>query len=42
MHIFIYINISNYLKVKLRMKQKEQPMQKAQNKNSSNIILHAQ
>jgi hypothetical protein len=26
----------------LRMKQKEQPMQKAQNKNSSNIILHAQ
>jgi hypothetical protein len=29
-------------KVKLRIKQQEQPIQKAQNKNSSTIILHAQ
>jgi hypothetical protein len=28
-------------KVKLRLKQKEQHMQKAQDKNSSNIILNA-
>jgi hypothetical protein len=27
-------------KVKLRMKQKENQMQKAQNKDSSNVILH--
>ena len=29
-------------KVKLRIKQQEQLIQKAQNKNSSNIIIHAQ